>query len=253
MLARLTVGAESGLKGARIESTTSSAESACAAPEIMLGIKSRCPGASSSVNVRCVVEKWSCATSIVTPRSRSSSEESSAHAYAKLPLPIFCDARSLLEYSRCDSDPSSSSMRPINVDLPASTWPTTTRLSSALPSLSRRRYSSMMRSCAMPTGVVTALWIALLAEPADEAALLPAWMPSDSISLRSWLTLVPPCLAPPDAAALAACPTAALRCNGVDVPDAGVDALAAAFFAAVEDECSMIGAECCVSFVMREL
>lgn len=72
------------------------------------------------------------------------------------------------------------------------------------------------------------------AEPADEAALLlePPWMSSEAISLRSWLTVVPPCL---DAAALAAWPTAALRANGVEVPEFGTDAFAAAaaFFAAV--------------------
>lgn len=80
----------------------------------------------------------------------------------------------------------------------------------------------------MPIGVETALGAA---EPAEEVALLlaPPWMPSDSISFLSWLTVFPPCFEP---AALAAWPTAALRCSGVDVPDAGVEALAAAAFLA---------------------
>lgn len=48
-------------------STTRIAVSACAAPEIMLGIKSRWPGASMRVKRRCGVANESIATSIVTP------------------------------------------------------------------------------------------------------------------------------------------------------------------------------------------
>ena len=53
-------------------STTRRAASACAAPAIMLGTKSRCPGASSSVTAWRLVSKRAVATSTVTPRARSS-------------------------------------------------------------------------------------------------------------------------------------------------------------------------------------
>lgn len=105
----------------------------------------------------------------------------------------------------------------------------------------------MMRSWAIPIGVETALGTA---DPAEDAALLlaPPWISSDSISFRSWLTVVPPGFEP---AALAAWPTAALRWRGVEVPDAGFDAFAAAaaFFAAtmqaipVESVCEKSGKE----------
>jgi hypothetical protein len=50
-----------------VESTTSTAASACAMPAAARGTKSRCPGASSSVKLAAGVEKWLTATSTVTP------------------------------------------------------------------------------------------------------------------------------------------------------------------------------------------
>ncbi len=60
-------------------STTSRAASACAAPAIMLGTKSRWPGASSSVTACRAVSKRAVATSTVTPRARSSGLRSLIH------------------------------------------------------------------------------------------------------------------------------------------------------------------------------
>lgn len=60
----------SGLAG-----TTSTAASACAAPVIMLGMKSLCPGASSSTNRRLRVSKKLVPTSIVTPRDLWSAQQ----------------------------------------------------------------------------------------------------------------------------------------------------------------------------------
>ena len=53
-------------------STTSRAASACAAPAIILGTKSRWPGASISVTAYRSVANRVVATSTVTPRARSS-------------------------------------------------------------------------------------------------------------------------------------------------------------------------------------
>lgn len=55
----------------------------CAAPPIMFGTKSLCPGASSSVTLRFGVTKRAIATSTVTPRARSSGRSSSTQAQEK--------------------------------------------------------------------------------------------------------------------------------------------------------------------------
>ena len=62
---------------------------------------------------------------IRTYLSRSSPSASNPHAKAKLPLPIFLLPLSLAFLSFSDSSPTSYRSRPINVDLPASTWPDT--------------------------------------------------------------------------------------------------------------------------------
>lgn len=148
-------------------STTSTAASAILAPLIMLGTKSRWPGASMSVNALRVVSNASRATSIVTPLLRSSSVASRAQACANDALPARCEARSFAFAVLSETTPSSCKSRPINVDLPASTWPTTTRLSPGLVSASFARTSSSMRSLEMDT---TGKGLCAL----DELALVPA-------------------------------------------------------------------------------
>lgn len=127
--------------------TTSTAASACAAPEIMFGRKSRCPGASSSVTRCRAVSTCATATSVVTPRARSSACSSSTHAYANEPFPAAalsaCSRR-----SRCaPTTPSSASRCPSVVLFPASTCPITTTLSSPFPPAS----PAASRACAAAT------------------------------------------------------------------------------------------------------
>ena len=69
--AQLCAGAGAGA-APREPSTTKSAASAWAAPAIILGTKSRCPGASSSTTACRGVLKRAVATSTVTPLARSS-------------------------------------------------------------------------------------------------------------------------------------------------------------------------------------
>ena len=107
-------------------STTTRAASACAAPEIMLGTKSRCPGASRSVTRLLAVSKRASATSTVTPLLRSSGRSSSIQAHAKLALPISFACFCALVTSRSVTTPVSYNSRPNVVDFPASTWPSTT-------------------------------------------------------------------------------------------------------------------------------
>ena len=76
-------------------STNRRAQSACAAPAIMLGTKSLWPGASSRVTARWLVLKRDTATSTVTPLARSSGRSSSSQAHAKDPFPA-CAAACLL-------------------------------------------------------------------------------------------------------------------------------------------------------------
>lgn len=84
----------------------------------------------------------------------------------------------------------------------------------------------------MPSGVEVVLPAVLAAEPVDEAPLRMPVASRPSNSLRSWLTVVLLGFARSLAAGLAA----VLRCSGVEVPDAGADEVAAAFFAAKQKE-----------------
>lgn len=72
-----------------LASMTRTAKSACEAPAIMLGMKSRWPGASRMVKLVFAVENLFVAMSMVTPRALSSEPWSSTHARAKEDLPIF--------------------------------------------------------------------------------------------------------------------------------------------------------------------
>ena len=145
----------------------------------MFGTKSLCPGASSRWKRVVGVRKLSCATSMVTPRARSSSDESSAQAYAKLLLPILALPRTFFSCSRSPSWPNSCSMRPISVDLPESTCPTTTRPISRCPRWSR--WCASARACSR----------GMLSFGDGECARgLPAWLPV-------WLPVVPEALEPP--------------------------------------------------------
>mmetsp|Transcript_19579 Transcript_19579/g.59276 ORF Transcript_19579/g.59276 Transcript_19579/m.59276 type:complete len:397 (-) Transcript_19579:490-1680(-) len=112
--------------------TTSSATSACAAPAIILGTKSACPGASRSVS--CLPDGSRtifCATSMVTPCSRSVSPSSMAHARWKLLFPCAVASRLSLSTKRDEISPQCRSSRPMSVLFPASTWPMTTMLRGA--------------------------------------------------------------------------------------------------------------------------
>ena len=66
---------------------TNKATSACAAPDIMFGMKSRWPGASNTVKWRRSVFNVRSARSIVTPCSRSDWLSSITHASANDPFP----------------------------------------------------------------------------------------------------------------------------------------------------------------------
>mmetsp|Transcript_2523 Transcript_2523/g.8969 ORF Transcript_2523/g.8969 Transcript_2523/m.8969 type:complete len:262 (-) Transcript_2523:346-1131(-) len=117
--------------------TTRIAQSACAAPVIILGTKSLWPGASRRVKRLLGVSKKLTPTSMVTPLLRSSSFSSSTHANAKEPLPCFSESvlyRCIVFLSMC---PSCTSRWPMIVLLPASTWPTTTMLRCFFSWLSR--------------------------------------------------------------------------------------------------------------------
>mmetsp|Transcript_97902 Transcript_97902/g.285652 ORF Transcript_97902/g.285652 Transcript_97902/m.285652 type:complete len:204 (+) Transcript_97902:865-1476(+) len=115
-------------------SATSSATSACTAPCSMFGTKSRWPGASRMVKCRCGVVKCFTQTSMVTPRCRSSSPSSRTQAKAKEAFPICLDSFSNLCSCFEETDPTRQRRCPIKVDFPASTWPTTTRLTLGRPS-----------------------------------------------------------------------------------------------------------------------
>mmetsp|Transcript_22097 Transcript_22097/g.75762 ORF Transcript_22097/g.75762 Transcript_22097/m.75762 type:complete len:339 (-) Transcript_22097:101-1117(-) len=115
-------------------STTTSATSACTAPCNMFGTKSRCPGASKIVNRLALVSKCLTQTSIVTPRSRSSSPSSKTQAKAKDALPICFDSFSNLCSCLDETVPTRQSRCPMRVDFPASTWPMTTKLMFGLAS-----------------------------------------------------------------------------------------------------------------------
>lgn len=84
-------------------STSSKAASAWAAPAIMLGTKSRCPGASRSVTLRWLVWKRVVATSTVTPLARSSGLSSSSQAQEKDALPACAASFSCLCTAFCDT------------------------------------------------------------------------------------------------------------------------------------------------------
>lgn len=71
-----------------LASMTRTAKSAWLTPAIILGMKSRWPGASSMVNFVSGVEKLLVAMSIVTPRRRSSVPWSNTQASAKEALPM---------------------------------------------------------------------------------------------------------------------------------------------------------------------
>mmetsp|Transcript_12694 Transcript_12694/g.32556 ORF Transcript_12694/g.32556 Transcript_12694/m.32556 type:complete len:220 (+) Transcript_12694:1116-1775(+) len=114
-------------------STSRSAASACAAPVIMFGMKSRWPGASSSVTLNLGVWNPDTATSTVTPRARSSGRSSSSHAQEKEALPACAASFWFLCTVRWSTRPRSCRRRPISVDLPASTCPSTTRCNPARP------------------------------------------------------------------------------------------------------------------------
>eukprot|EP00962_Isochrysis_galbana_P005574 scaffold1504_cov111-Isochrysis_galbana.AAC.6 len=109
--------------------STNSIASACAAPATMLGTKSRWPGASSTLILRRSVWMKAVLTSIVTPRSRSSAPWSRRKAYLNELFPSAFASFSHRCKARGSTAPASRSSRPIRVDLPASTCPTTTRLS----------------------------------------------------------------------------------------------------------------------------
>mmetsp|Transcript_20652 Transcript_20652/g.57626 ORF Transcript_20652/g.57626 Transcript_20652/m.57626 type:complete len:401 (-) Transcript_20652:448-1650(-) len=113
-------------------STSSKAASAAAAPPIMLGTKSRCPGASNRVTANLGVSKRVVATSTVTPRARSSGRSSNTQAQENDAFPATAASRWFLCTSFCETWPSSYSSRPMSVDLPASTCPSTTRCSPGL-------------------------------------------------------------------------------------------------------------------------
>eukprot|EP00968_Pinguiococcus_pyrenoidosus_P017369 scaffold1726_cov260-Pinguiococcus_pyrenoidosus.AAC.14 len=70
-----------------------------------------------------------CATSIVTPRSRSVEPSSMAQARWKLLFPAAVESLRSLSSARVDRTPQWRSSLPMSVLLPASTWPMTTMLS----------------------------------------------------------------------------------------------------------------------------
>ena len=105
-----------------LASTTSTATSACAAPAIMFGTKSLCPGASSRAHrtpgaaSKCVI-----ATSAVTPRPRSPSVASMIQASALAPCPDLDAWCRSLSTSRALTAPVCASRCPTSVLFPAST------------------------------------------------------------------------------------------------------------------------------------
>src|SRR5215472_3146405 len=113
-----------------LASTTSSAASASAAPLTMLARNSRWPGASITTMSRSGSRSQTRVVSMVTAWSRSAWKASRAKDHS-----IATPRRSLTSRSSSafpvGSAPSSWSSRPISVDLPWSTWPTTTSCSGA--------------------------------------------------------------------------------------------------------------------------
>ena len=81
-------------------------------------------------------------TSIVTPLARSSSCSSITQANLNDDFPIWCDSFSNLCICCFDTKSSLNSRCPIKVDLPASTWPTTTKFSNGFASFSFSKFSS---------------------------------------------------------------------------------------------------------------
>jgi len=116
--------------------STSTATSACEMAVMVLGTKSRWPGASSSVKQRVGVSKAFVPTSIVTPRSRSAPSSSSTHAKANEALPMSRASRAKRCSWRAETTPRSYSRCPISVLLPASTCPIVTTDSRGLSSCS---------------------------------------------------------------------------------------------------------------------
>mmetsp|Transcript_11268 Transcript_11268/g.45496 ORF Transcript_11268/g.45496 Transcript_11268/m.45496 type:complete len:202 (+) Transcript_11268:2784-3389(+) len=106
-----------------------------------LPTKSLCPGASSRVTRVgsrpspgvTGVTNLACATSTVTPRDRSSSVASSANAQPNEALPRSAASLSFRLCRLASTAPTAWSTRPINVDLPASTCPSTTTCMSRAP------------------------------------------------------------------------------------------------------------------------
>ena len=101
--------------------------------------KSLCPGASSNVTrvgsgrVGVTgVTNLACATSTVTPRARSVSAVSSANAHANDDLPSAAASFSFRLSCLASTTPTRWSTRPMSVDLPASTCPSTTTCMSRL-------------------------------------------------------------------------------------------------------------------------
>lgn len=140
-----------------VASTTNIATSAWAVPKIIFGMKSRCPGASRRVTDLVSVSNCDWPTSMVIPRDLmaevsgidvetviysieenttrcylSSPVSSRTQAYMKDCLPSFFDSCSYLCICLAGTWPRRYSKWPISVDLPASTWPTTTKFRSAL-------------------------------------------------------------------------------------------------------------------------
>ena len=131
-----------------VAATTSSPQSALAVPLIIFGIKSACPGASNTVKSNLSVLANLVPISIVTPRSRSLSSSSVNQASANDDLPIDVAAFWYFWSNRCDTWFNDNRSRPVNVDLPASTWPKMTsdkcgRIASPVL-LSERRVARML-------------------------------------------------------------------------------------------------------------
>src|SRR5215471_4950861 len=113
-----------------LASTTSSAASASAAPLTMLARNSRWPGASITTMSRSGSRSQTRVVSMVTAWSRSAWKASRTkdHSMATPRRSLTARSSSALPVG---SAPSSWSSRPISVDLPWSTWPTTTSRSGA--------------------------------------------------------------------------------------------------------------------------
>src|SRR5260370_33881861 len=113
-----------------LASTTRSAASAPAAPLTILARNSRGPGASITTMSRSGRRSQTRVVSMVTAWSRSAWKASSANDHSMATPRRSLDARSSSALPTGNA-PSSWRSRPISVDLPWSTWPTTTNCSGA--------------------------------------------------------------------------------------------------------------------------